>query len=147
VLPVQILDADLVWGPIVESRVKTLPIVEDLDVARNVPLGVPPCRVGGAMDTLVLQRPEKRLGQSIVVTNTGPAKRLPQIEPGEFLGELDACVLRTMPLTLAVRQGCDLQKRCRKAAEYPLKLMALLCPEHERKWHVGALPDVMLYGR
>jgi hypothetical protein len=68
------LDADLVRGPIAESRVKTLPIVEDLDVPRNVPRGVFPRRIDGTMNTLVLQDPEERLRQSVVEARSGPAE-------------------------------------------------------------------------
>jgi hypothetical protein len=64
---------------------KTPPIIEDLDVPHNVPRGVFPTRINGAMNTLVLQGPKERLGQSIIEADSGPAQRLPQVEFDDFL--------------------------------------------------------------
>jgi len=58
-LQFQVLDADLMWGPVPVRRVKTRPIIEQLDVPRNITYRCLPCRVHRAIDTLLLERREE----------------------------------------------------------------------------------------
>jgi hypothetical protein len=53
--------SDTRCGPLAETdnRVETLTIIEDLDVPRNIFLGLLARRVGGAMDSFILQGTEE----------------------------------------------------------------------------------------
>ena len=72
---------------------ETLSIVSDFDVPRNVPPGVFPGGVDGAVNELVLQRGEERLGHGVIEADPGAADRLAQVERGEDAGELRRCVV------------------------------------------------------
>ena len=86
-LPVQVLSVDLVRGLVAESRVETVSIVAQLDIARNVLAGVFTARVLGSVDELVFQYREERLGHGIVVAHSGAPDGLSKIEIGECRGE------------------------------------------------------------
>ena len=53
------LDSDFAWSPVVEPRMETFSIVEDLDVPRNVVACFLACRVDGTVDAFVLQGAEE----------------------------------------------------------------------------------------
>ncbi len=59
---------------------QSMGIVPELDVPSHVLTGVIPGRVDGAVDTLVLQRREERLGHGIIVAYARTANRVPQAE-------------------------------------------------------------------
>src|ERR1700683_2954675 len=63
---------DLLRGPVSECGVKTLPIIAQLDVARDVFRCFPACRVDGAVDALDFQCSVERFGESIVVAYSSP---------------------------------------------------------------------------
>jgi hypothetical protein len=87
-LSVQVLVTDLTWGLVAESRMETLGIVSQLDVARNIVHGVLPGRIRGTVDSLGFQGREERLGHGIVVTNSGAANGLPYVQTTQCCGEL-----------------------------------------------------------
>ena len=66
--------------PVPVRRVKTSPIVEQLDVPRNVAHRSLAGRIYGAVDTLVLESREERFRGGVVETDTRPAERLPKVQ-------------------------------------------------------------------
>ena len=98
-LLVQILVVDLLRDPVLESGVPTPRIVPEFDVPHNVAARVLTGRVFGAVDPLILQRGEERLGHRIVITDPGAAGGLPEAMIPERPGELAGCVITAMPLS------------------------------------------------
>jgi hypothetical protein len=84
---------DLLRGLVAESRVETSRIVEQFDVAGNIPSRVFPGRVLGPMYPLSLQRREERFRQSVVIADTGPPDRLANVEPTQNLSVLGGGVI------------------------------------------------------
>jgi hypothetical protein len=74
----QILIVDLPRGPVLKSGVPTLRIVPEFDVPHNVMARVLAGRILGAVNPLVLQRREERLGHRIVIADPGAAGGLPE---------------------------------------------------------------------
>lgn len=74
------LGVDLMRGLVSESRVETWSIITKLDVARNVCHGVSARGVHRAMNTFVLERPEERLGHSVIEADPGPPDGVPNVE-------------------------------------------------------------------
>src|SRR5260370_29151103 len=93
-LLIQVLVEDLLRSPVSESRVKTSPIVPQLDVPGNCLLSFLPGRVDGPVDQLDLDRRIHGLGQGIVIAYPGPAHGLPYPELFQDGGELRADRLR-----------------------------------------------------
>ncbi len=92
-LPVQVLVVNLYRGPVAERRVETSPIVEALDVFDNLAAGLCAGRVDGAVEPLILERPEERFGHRVIPADSGPADRGPHLVGVEFGAELDRRVL------------------------------------------------------
>jgi hypothetical protein len=71
-LSFKVLVVDLEWGLIVESRVETFAIIEELDVPGNSPAGMLACRQDSPVDELVFQGCVERFGHGVVVADPGP---------------------------------------------------------------------------
>src|ERR1017187_7295047 len=84
---------DLLRGPVLKSGVPTSRIVPEFDVPHNVAARVLAGRIPGAVDALVLQRGEERLGHRIVVTDPGAADGLPENTLLQRLSELPGRVV------------------------------------------------------
>jgi hypothetical protein len=79
--------------------VESLSIIEDFNVVGNILFGFVPCRIDGPVDPLVFQGCKKGFGERIVVTTSGAAQRLPDVQRGKFRGEFRRGVLGAMPLS------------------------------------------------
>src|SRR5260370_2346552 len=99
---IQVLVEDLLRSPVSESRVKTSPIIPQLDVPGNCLLRFLPGRVDGPVNQLDLNRRIHRLGQGIVIAYPGPAHGLPYPELFQDGGELSRCVITP---AVAVKDG------------------------------------------
>src|SRR5260370_39818424 len=84
----QILVVDLLRGPVLKSGVPTLGIVPEFDVPHNITARVFTSRILGAVDALILQRGEERLGHRVIVAYPGAADGLPQPVTLQRRGEL-----------------------------------------------------------
>ena len=84
----QVLVADLLRGAVLKSGVPAPRIVPEFDVPHNVTARVLTGRILGAIDTLVLQRREERLGHRIIVADPGAADGLPEAVLLQRLSEL-----------------------------------------------------------
>ena len=88
---------DLLRGPVLKSGVPAPRIVPKFDVPYNVTARVLTSRILGAVNALVLQRREERLGHRIVVTDPGTAYRLPEAvllqRHGELAGRVVAAAI------------------------------------------------------
>src|ERR1017187_8097886 len=76
----QELVADLLRRPVPVRRVKTLPIVTQFDVARNITHGLFAGRIDCAVHELFLEGGEERLGRRVVVAYSGSPERLTEPE-------------------------------------------------------------------
>src|SRR6266581_5003311 len=72
---------------------KTLPIITDLDVPRNVVPCFLPRRVDGAVNALDLHRGVERLGQRIVETYASAADGLTYPQPFQHRRELSGSIV------------------------------------------------------
>jgi hypothetical protein len=78
-LPVQILLVDLPWGSVLKSGVPTSEIVPEPDVPVNVTVCVRSGRKLGTVNSLVLQDSEERFSHRVIIANSGPAGRMPEL--------------------------------------------------------------------
>src|SRR6266568_3467955 len=79
---------DFLRSPVTECRVKTSPIIAELDVARNVFRSLPACRIDGTVDQLDLDGAVHRFRQRVIVADSGAPDRLPDIQAIEHPGVL-----------------------------------------------------------
>ena len=98
-LPFQVLVVDLLWGPVLKSGVPTFRIVPEFDVPHNVAARVLTSRILGAVNALVLQRGEERLGHPIIVADPGTAGGLPEAMYLQRLSELTGRIITAMSLS------------------------------------------------
>ena len=90
---------DLLRGPVLKSGVPTSAIVPELDVPGNVTVCVRPGRILGTVNSLVLQDSEERFSHRVIVANSGPADRMPELMLLQRPGELAGRVIAAMPLS------------------------------------------------
>src|ERR1700691_2810126 len=67
----QVLVHGLLRGPVPDCGMKTLPIIAQLDVARDIPICFPACRVDGTVHPLDFQRAIERLCECVVIADSG----------------------------------------------------------------------------
>ena len=67
---------------------ETFGIVSDFDVLSDIPAGMFTGGIDSPVDELVLQGTEERLGHGIIITDSGAADRLTQVERSKGGGEL-----------------------------------------------------------
>jgi hypothetical protein len=72
----QVLVHGLLRGPVSDCGMKTLPIIAQLDVARDILMRCPACRVDGTVHLLDFQRTIERFCERVVIADSGPADRL-----------------------------------------------------------------------
>jgi len=79
---------DFLRSPVAERRMKTRPIIAELDVPRNILLRLLPCRVNRPVNALDLHRSIERLGQGVIEADPRPPDGLPDPEAFQDRSEL-----------------------------------------------------------
>jgi len=92
-LPFQVFLVDLPRGPVLKPGVPALGIVPEFDVPHNVAARVLTGRILGAVNALVLQCREERLGHRIVIADPGAAGGVPEAVFLQRRGELAGRVI------------------------------------------------------
>src|SRR5262245_17883840 len=95
---------DFLRSPVAECRVKTLAIVADLDVPRNVIACFLPRRVSSAVNPLYLDRRIERFRERIVEAYPGPPHGLADSQPFQHPAELSRRII-TPAVTVEYRAG------------------------------------------